>query len=446
MTRSGGDRPGRGADAGPATDPTGRREFMSVGGLGLAGLSLRAAAGDRMDGPGPVAIPDLAPFGDRDDEPFWAAVRGNFALDPGIVYLNNGSLGPVPLPVLGDLASYSRELAANPSERMWGPLGSRLEEVRARLAALVGAGADDVALTRNTTEGIGTVGLGLELKPGDEVVQTDQEHPGGAGVWQFLETRGVRRINVPLPLPPEPMAAFLERLEGAMTPKTRALALPHVSFGTGHVLPLAEIASLARARSVPLCVDGAHPPGMLPVDLGRLDCATYASSSHKWLLSPPGTGFLMVGAATRERIAPRIFTGTGFAGRTARRYDDFGTRNLAEVLAQGSAVEFHRRVGSPRAFGRIRALTSRLREGLEKIPRVRLLTPAGPGGSGGLTSFIVPGIRHDDLLRRLGERGHFVLRAVPELDAIRVSTGIYNTFGEIDLLLGALGGAVTGKD
>src|SRR5262249_23598483 len=149
-------------------------------------------------------------------------------------------------------------------------------------------------------------------------------------------------------------------------------------------LPLREAATLAEKRHLPLCVDGAHPPGMLPLDLPSLGCATYASSSHKWLLAPPGTGTLFVSPQARERIAPRIFTGTGFTGKSARRYDDFGTRNLAEVLAQGAALDFHAQVGAERGWKRIQALTQHLREGLGKISRVRILTPSPMGRSGGL--------------------------------------------------------------
>ncbi|MCI0568797.1 MAG: aminotransferase class V-fold PLP-dependent enzyme, partial [Acidobacteria bacterium] len=371
-------------------------------------------------------------------EEFWKAVRGCFALDPAIVYLNNGSLGPTPLPVLRGLVANDREIASNPTEKMWGPVGNRLEEVRGKAAALLGVSPDDVALTRNTTEGISNVGMGLGLVAGDEVITTDQEHPGGSGVWQFLETRGVRRIAIPVPIPPAPWDSFLEKLSAALTPKTKVLALPHLTFGTGHLLPLREAAAQAKQRAVPLCVDGAHPPGMMPVDLKTLGCATYASSSHKWLLSPPGTGTLFVAPEFRERIAPQIFTGTGFTGKTARRYDDFGTRDVAQVLAQGEALDFHRLVGTERVWRRIQFLSSHLRSGLQSIPRVRILTPVEPGRSAGLTSFNLEGIPHTKALELIVNKAHFVLRAVPELDAIRVSTGIYNNLSELDLLLSAI--------
>jgi selenocysteine lyase/cysteine desulfurase len=383
-------------------------------------------------------LPDLARYAARDDEEFWQAVRRCFALDPAIVYLNNGSLGPTPLPVLRSLVANDREIASNPAEKMWGPVGNRLEEVRGKAAALLGVGPDDVALTRNTTEGISCVGLGLGLTAGDEVITTDQEHPGGSGVWQFLETRGVRRVTVPVPIPPAPWDSFLEKLSAAFTAKTKVLALPHVTFGTGHLLPLQEAAALAKQRAVPLCVDGAHPPGMMPVNLQALGCATYAASSHKWLLSPPGTGTMFVAPEARERIAPQIFTGTGFTGKTARRYDDFGTRDVAQVLAQGEALDFHRLVGAERVWRRIQKLSQHLRSGLQSIPRVRILTPLEPGRSAGLTSFNLEGIPHTKTLEQLANKAHFVLRAVPELDAIRVSTGIYNNVSELDLLLSAI--------
>ncbi|MCI0656700.1 MAG: aminotransferase class V-fold PLP-dependent enzyme, partial [Acidobacteria bacterium] len=157
-------------------------------------------------------IPDLARFAGRDDEEFWKAVRSCFALDPSIVYLNNGSLGPIPLSVLRSLVANNREIAMNPSEMMWGPVGNRLEEVRGKAAALLGVGPDDMALTRNTSEGVSCVGLGLGLTAGDEVITTDQEHPGGSGVWHFLETRGIRRVTIQVPIPPAPWESFLEKL------------------------------------------------------------------------------------------------------------------------------------------------------------------------------------------------------------------------------------------
>lgn len=419
-----------------------RRSLLRWGLQSVAALPLTRRLSPLLAALPEIPLPDLASFKDRDDAEFWQAVRRCFPLDPQVVYLNNGSLGPTPLPVLRSLADLTREIASDPSEKMWGPLGNRLEEVRGKAAALLGVAPDDVALTRNTTEGISTVGLGLGLTPGDEVITTDQEHPGGAGVWQFLEGRGVRRVTVPVPLPPAPWESFLEKLEAALTARTRVLALPHLTFGSGHLLPLREAATLAKQHRLPLCVDGAHPPGMLPVDLQSLGCATYASSSHKWLLSPPGTGTLFVAAEIRERLAPRVFTGTGFTGKTARRYDDFGTRNLAEVLAQGAALDFHRAIGPERAWRRIQLLTGHLRKGLQSIPRVRILTPLESGRSGGLTTFALKGIPHDRALELLGKEAHFVLRAIPELDAIRVSTGIYNLPEELDLLLSAVEGIV----
>ncbi|HEU5181696.1 MAG TPA: aminotransferase class V-fold PLP-dependent enzyme [Candidatus Polarisedimenticolia bacterium] len=417
---------------------TSRRDALRWGLGTLAALPLQGQLLKAAQTAATQPLPDLAGFGDRKDEEFWSAVRRCFALPSEVAYFNNGSLGPTPLPVLRDLAGFAHQLAASPAPQMWGPLGARLEEVRSHAAALLGAAPDDVALTRNTTEGVSTVGMGLSLAAGDEVITTDQEHPGGAGVWQFLETRGIRRIAVPLPMPPETDGAFLGRLEAAITPKTRVLALPHVTFGSGHLLPLDRVATIARRRNLLFCVDGAHPPGMMPLDLRALGCDTYASSSHKWLMAPPGTGLLYVSPAARERIAPRVFTGTGFSGKTARRYDDFGTRNLAEVLAQGSAIEFHNRIGTERAWERIQALSARLRDGLKTIPKVRILTPLEPGRSGGLTAFSMEGIPHKAASDFLADKPQCVVRPVPELDAVRVSTAIYNLPAEIDRLLTAV--------
>jgi isopenicillin-N epimerase len=421
----------------------GRRNLLKWGLASLAAIpAARSLGGDGGSSSLAETSPDLSVFGEREDEPFWKAVRDCFRFDPGVVYLNNGSLGPTPLPVLEDLAAFAREVAGNPSEKMWGPFGYRLEEVRKSLASLVNVSPDDVALTRNTTEGVSSVALGLGLKPGDEVVTTDQEHPGGAGGWQYLETLGIVRKQLALAPSADFPGDLIERMERIISPRTRVLALPHLTYGSGHLLPLAEISALARRRSLLLCVDGAHPPGMMPLDLPSLGCDTYASSSHKWLLAPPGTGTLVVREGARERIAPRVFTGTGFKQKTSRRYDDFGTRNLAEVLAQGSAAEFHARVGPARTWRRIQSLSAHLRKGLAALPRVRILTPLEPSLSGGMTTFTLEGIPQDRAIAQLGRRAHFVVRGVPELNAIRISTGIHNTFAELDLLLDALGEAV----
>jgi selenocysteine lyase/cysteine desulfurase len=411
-----------------------RRHLLRWGAGSLAAAGLPTSLSSLV-GSADASLARIKALGQREDEEFWQAVRKCFALDPGIVYLNNGSLGPPPLAVLKTLEEASHELASNPTEKMWGPVGSRVEEVRTKVASLLGAGPDDIALTRNTTEGISTVGMGLGLVAGDEVITTDQEHPGGAGVWQFLETRGIQRVTLPVPLPPAGFDGFLEKLEAAITAKTKVLALPHLTFGSGHLLPLSEVAALAKRRAIPLCVDGAHPPGMLPVNLPALGCSSYASSSHKWLLSPAGTGTLFVSPELRERLAPRVFTGTGFTGKTARRFDDFGTRDAALVLAQGAAIDFHLQIGPERIQRRIRFLTDYFRKGLSGIARARVLTPADAVHSGGLTTFSLEGVAHGRAIERLREKGHFVLRALPELDAIRVSTGIYNTTGELDQLL-----------
>ncbi len=415
-----------------------RRDALRWGLGTLAALPLQGPLLRAAQTASTQPLPDLAAFGSRRDEEFWGAVRRCFALPAEVAYFNNGSLGPVPLPVLQDLAGFARELAASPAPQMWGPLGARLEAVRSKASALLGVGPDDVALTRNTTEGISTVGMGLNLSPGDEVITSDQEHPGGSGVWQYLETRGLRRITVPVPMPPANDDAFLEKLEAAITPKTRVLALPHVTFGSGHLLPLDRVGPIARRRGLLFCVDGAHPPGMMPLGLLALACDTYASSSHKWLLAPPGTGLLYVAGAARQRVAPRVFTGTGFTGKTARRYDDYGTRNLAEVLAQGSAIDFHLRIGTERAWQRIQALSHRLREGLGTIPKVKILTPLDPNRSGGLTAFTMEGILHSQVADFLGGKPQCIVRPVPELDAVRVSTAIYNLPAEIDRLLTAV--------
>ena len=159
----------------------------------------------------------------------WRRVREEFQLDPGLAHFNSGSVGAAPRVVTDAVSHYLNEVEGNPNHNVWGPLGDRMEQVRARAAEFIGADLTEVALTRNTTEGMNSVALGIELAAGDEVLTTNHEHGGGVVCWEYLHKhRGIQVNYLTMPDPVESAEQFLRRLESHITPRTRVVSLMHV--------------------------------------------------------------------------------------------------------------------------------------------------------------------------------------------------------------------------
>jgi selenocysteine lyase/cysteine desulfurase len=418
-----------------------RREFLALSGsAALSGMTppCGATIGAPETGPGGR----LAGSNPIPDEAFWEQLRSRFLVDPGLTYMNNGSLGPMPLAVVEANARATRELATNPIDYH---REEAREDVRARLAAFVGAQVDEIAITRSTTEGMNTFAQGIDWNPGDEVLMCTHEHTGGYGPYKALEARRAIRIKwIELPTPPRDADEILDTYRRAMSAKTRVLVASHITFVTGLLMPVRELAELAHARGALLSVDGAHPLGMLSLDLEGLGCDHYAASGQKWLLGGTGTGLCHVRGDLQSTLWPLF----GFADadqadtgrRGARKYEMSGQQNLPSIAGLGAALRFQEQVGQANIEARVRQLGTQLREGLAAIPAVRLWTPRGPGLSAGLTSFTVGQVPMHNVARAVRERTGIYLLPMPagDLNAVRASTHFYNTPAEVEKLLAAV--------
>ena len=300
------------------------------------------------------------------DKVVWHRVRLEFMLTRGVAHLNCGTIGATPRVVTNAMISYILELEANPYMNMWdGPLGSQMEVVRAKAAEFLGADVDEVTLTRNTTEGMNAVAGGLDLRHGDEVLTTNHEHGGGMVCWQHLaKHHGVKVVYMKMPNPVLDKAQILQLVEDHITPRTRACSFSHIDTITGLQMPMADIAAITRPRGIILACDGAQAPGMLDVDVHALGVDTYASSSHKWMLAPKGTGLLYVRREVQERVHPMpMYSGYGVYSASS------GTRNVPQILAHGMAMDFHNAIGRDRVEARCRQLSSYARQRVAEIPR-----------------------------------------------------------------------------
>jgi isopenicillin-N epimerase len=371
----------------------------------------------------------LATGGAPDDEAYWSFVRQQFLIADDRIYLNNGTLGPSPRVVVDAVAEHARRVAAT------FPPGVAWEDLKGAVSDLVGGDPEGFVFPRNTTEAMSFVANGLDLGPGDEVVSTDHEHIGGLEPWRLVTTRRDARLTIArLPVPASGAGALLEAVWGTVTPATKVVSVSHMTFTTGTVLPIEELATRCRARDIVLAVDGAHPPGMLELDLRALGGDFYASSPHKWLLAPQGTGLLYLSEAWRARLWPTLASG-GWddLGLGAHRFNHMGTMDESRPAGLLASVAFMSAIGMSRVEQRVRWLRQRLESGLRAIEGVSVVTPADESLKGAMVSFSVSGVESAQLQAHLSRTANVRTRVIGEYGYgwMRLSTHVYNTPDEI---------------
>ena len=364
----------------------------------------------------------------------WQALRRQFLLDPGVIHLNTGTLGACPSVVVDAHIAFLRQIEANPAVLLFGSMGDAMEAVRQKAAAFLGADLNEVALTPNTTTGMNIVATGLQWRPGDEVLTTTQEHAGGRVCWEYARDRwGVVIREVTIPTPAQSEAEVIAALKAGISERTKVISISHVNTITGLRMPVAKVAELARQSGAFLIVDGAQAPGMLNVDVHALGCDAYASSSHKWMLAPKGCGLLYLRREFQQHVKSG-FLHSGLGAYTAAT----GTRNVPQILAHGVALDFHNLIGRQRIEERDLALARRLRERLLAVKNLEIVSSSVVSLQSGILTIKLKSATgdaaHDELFKRKG----FVVKAVPgehlEGRAIRISTHLYNTERELELL------------
>ena len=423
-----------GTPAGPS-----RRRFLQAFAAGSAGAL--AASAMRLEA-SPFARPrgglGQAPPEDSNSEAaFWEGVRREFLVSDELAYMNSGTLGPMPKPVYYAVVDAYRALSADPGREN---TRHNLAQggLREKLAAFVGADPTEIALTRNTTEGMSFVANGLDLAAGDEVLLSHHEHPGGLEPWKLkAKRRGIVVRELPFPLPTPDPAAVLNRFEDAITPRTKVISVSHVTFPTGCMLPVRELAALARPRGILTVVDGAHAIGMLALDMHDLGVDFYASSPYKWMGAPVGTGMLYLRRESQERVWPTVATaGWDDEERGAARYDRLSQRAGPLLMALGAALDFQTGIGRERIEARVRGLASELRAQLAEIPQATVHTSTHPVLGCGITGFALEGFDRRAVVDTLWRRHHVWVRHTDhDLNTVRVSTHLYNTEEQVERLI-----------
>ncbi len=385
--------------------------------------------------------PAWPPRATDDDAAFWDAVRANYPLTHERIYFNTGGLGPAPYPVLDAVQATVMEL-----QRLSETGHSKFEPARAAVAAFIGCAPEELAFLRNATEATSTIASGFKgMRAGDEVIFESHAHPGGYIPWM---SRAKQQGIVCRMFEPDPASAAgnVARIERLITPRTKVIQVSHVTAPTGIRMPVNAIAELARRRRIWFHVDGAQSVGMFPVNVREIGCDSFATSCHKWLNATHGTGLLYVRHDRLDEIAPTEVGAYSDAGvtlpdaltynPTAVRYEP-GTRDVASVVGVQAAVAFMSQIGMDRVAAHGQGLAQRAQAGLRAIPGIEVLTPTDPALSASITTFRSATMPYDRMLAYLQPTHKMRLRSVTEvgLNAIRVSTHVYNSAAEVDRLI-----------
>ena len=361
---------------------------------------------------------------------------GDLMLEPGIVHLQTGTLGLMPRPVFDATVAAAREVERDPLIAAYGPGKTRLDGVRSKAAELLGCTMEEMILTGSTTSGMNMVAEGLTLSPGQRIIITDQEHHGGELCWRWLERRaGVKVDMVAVPPGESSAKAIIDRFRQAITPTTKVISFSHILYSTGLRMPAAEICALAREKGCMAVIDGAQAVGATPVDVKALGCHFYATTGHKWLNGPKGTGLLYISAEVDKQFDAMALQ----SGRQANS-DAAGVGNIAGLHGLNAAIDYVQAIGINRIEQHNQGLCRALRDGLAGLAQIEFATPADGPLASQLLTFSVSGVDAKKLRAALASRYRVHIRAVDQAGytGLRASPHLFNTSDDIQALVRAL--------
>lgn len=378
------------------------------------------------------------------DEDFWREIQQAFTVDRSLINLNNGGVSPSPRIVQDAMRRYLEFSNQAPTITMWQVLEPEIEGVRRRLAAAFGCDTEEMAITRNASEALEICIFGLDLKPGDEVLTTNQDYGRMLTSWRQRERRdGIKLKFISFPVPPPSMDDLYQRFERAITPKTKVILVCHITNLTGQIFPIKRICQLGRERGIEVIVDGAHAFAHFPFKHADLDCDYYGTSLHKWLLAPHGTGFLYVRKSKIGKLWP-LMAADQKQDNDIRKFEEIGTHPAANHNAISEALTFHEGIGIERKAARLRYLKDRWARRLETIKGVKILTPYDPQQSCGLANFSIEGVDPVKLGGHLWEKYRIICTPIvhEEFKGIRITPNVYSTLSDIDTFCEAVEKAI----
>jgi isopenicillin-N epimerase len=412
-----------------------RRDFLRGCAVGVGALSsspgevlerILAAGRDTAD---------LSPVEVAADEDFWFDVQQAFTEDRNFINLNNGTVQNG-LRIVQEAVRRHSDFTGNAAWHSMAILGKEIESCRRRLASHLGCDPEELVICRGGTEAGQIPIMGIDLKRGDEVVITNQDYPRLLGAWRQRQRReGIILKMVPLPSPPVPLDEFYRQVEQQVTPRTKIIHVCHMTHWTGQMAPIRRISDMAHAKGIEVLADGAHGFMHVPFKLADLGCDYYTASLHKWLMAPPGNGFVRIPKNRIPQVWPLTPPWTDDPN-DIRRYEDVGTRTPANRIAIAEAITFNEGIGIERKSARIRYLKERWANRLRALPKVRFYSSLDPAESCGVATFGVEGMDMVKLTEHLLDKWGIIVSPMKHpdglLDGIRIVVNISLSAKEID--------------
>ncbi|HEU4575232.1 MAG TPA: aminotransferase class V-fold PLP-dependent enzyme [Chitinophagaceae bacterium] len=381
------------------------------------------------------------------EEDFWYYIQQSFTASPGIINMNNGGVSPAPKTVQDAMKRYYDYCNEAPSYYMWRILDQGREPLRKNIAKLAGCDPEEIAINRNSSEGLETIIFGLQLKAGDEVVAARQDYPNMINAYKQREKRdGIKMVWINLELPSEDENYLVAQYVNAFTPRTKVVHITHIINWNGQILPVKKIAQEAHKRGIEVVVDGAHSFAHFQFTIPDLDCDYFASSLHKWLYAPIGSGMLYVKKDKIKTIYPLFATSDDPLKEDIRKFENLGTRPFFIEQAIGKAIEFHDMIGSERKEKRLHYLKNYWMEKVKAIPKVRLNTSLHPGWGCAIGNVAVEGRKPAELDAFLFDKYkiHTVGIEWENIHGVRITPNVYTTTKNLDLLVEGISAFVRG--
>lgn len=425
-----------------------RRSFLQKSGAALGAFAIApftAKASSNTVAEALAELNRLSPEAAVLDDDLWARMAQAYTVSPTILNLNNGGVSPQPKVVQDAVDRYYHLSNEAPTYYMWQILDKGREPLRRKLADLAGVSADELAIQRNTTEALGTITWGIDMKAGDEIVMTKQDYPNMIHAWKQREMRHGVKINwINLNLPIENDDAIIKAYVDATTSRTKIWHITHLVTWTGQIFPAAKLCAEARKRGIISIVDAAHTFAHLDYKISDLGCDYFGTSLHKWLCAPFGTGLLYVRKELIEKTWP-IFPIDKPQSPDIRKFEALGTRSFAPEQAIGQAIDFHNAIGAKRKQERLHYLKKYWCEAVTKNPRVKLHISLKPEYSCALGTFSIDGLDVGDVGFKLMSdyQIHTTTIKWENINAVRVTPHVYTTTKDLDRLIDAIGKIAT---
>jgi len=372
------------------------------------------------------------------EEDFWYYIQQSFTVSPGLINLNNGGVSPAPKTVQEAMKRYYDYSNEAPSYFMWRILDLGREPLRKNMAKMAGCSEEEIAINRNSSEGLETVIFGMQLKAGDEIVATKQDYPNMINAYKQREMRdGIKMVWINLELPTENEDYMVKQFVNAFTAKTKLVHITHIVNWNGQILPVRKIAQEAHKRNIEVIVDGAHSFAHFDFKIPDLDADYFASSLHKWLYAPIGSGMLYVKKEKIKSIYPLFATSDNPLKDDIRKFENLGTRPFFIEQAIGKAIEFHDMIGSERKEKRLYYLKNYWMEKVKNIPKVKINTSLHPKWGCAIGNVGVEGKKAAELDNFLMDKYkiHVVGIEWENIHGIRVTPNVYTTIKNLDLLV-----------